>query len=174
MGSVTSKASLGVLRNDSSLALSSTSPGLVGVGVVVVAVCVTSGLVYRLVLYKDSRRTGWKGKGKRSSKMSLMTRPASSKSRKSELDWNTAIFFPSYFPEEPGSVFQKLLKYIQSAEKSLKICVMTITYDPLLKEIIKKHNSGVKVQVFTSYYCAYGDEKRSGKVGEWFKPRGDS
>jgi hypothetical protein len=84
--------------------------------------------------------------------------------------WNTALFFPCYYPEEKGSVFAQLVGYLESAERSLSICVMSLTYDPLINAIIKQHVKGVKVRVFTSYGSAH--DQRGGKAGRCFMSRG--
>ncbi|KAG0202922.1 hypothetical protein BGX28_004708 [Mortierella sp. GBA30] len=54
---------------------------------------------------------------------------------------------PIFFPSEQN--FQQLLKTLDGAQKSLDICVYTITDDHLASAIIRAHQRGVKVRIIS-------------------------
>ncbi|KAF9353307.1 hypothetical protein BGX34_011648, partial [Mortierella sp. NVP85] len=54
---------------------------------------------------------------------------------------------PIFFPSEQS--FNKLVKTLDDAKKSLDICVYTITDDQLAKAIIRAHERGVKIRIIS-------------------------
>ncbi|KAF9306526.1 hypothetical protein BGZ74_005291 [Mortierella antarctica] len=63
---------------------------------------------------------------------------------------------PIFFPSEQS--FQQLVKTLDGAQKSLDICVYTITDDQLAKAIIRAHERGVKVRIIS-------DSEKAGDQG---------
>jgi len=64
--------------------------------------------------------------------------------------FNRALFFPCFFPEDPASAIAQFMDIIRKAKRSLRICVMTISFGPLIKLVRDKASEGVQVQIFTS------------------------
>jgi len=63
-----------------------------------------------------------------------------------------ALFFPN-----EGNI-DKIIAYLDSCEKSLDVCVYTITDDRLTQQMVKLHRRGVKVRVIT-------DDEKSVDIG---------
>ncbi|KAF9430845.1 hypothetical protein BGZ94_003326 [Podila epigama] len=70
---------------------------------------------------------------------------------------NSNVFInPIFFPSEQS--FQQLVKTLDNANKSLDICVYTITDDHLANAIIRAHERGVKVRIIS-------DSEKAGDLG---------
>jgi len=90
--------------------------------------------------------------------------------RKPAKEWNTVLFFPDRFPENPDSTTKQLFNYFESAKISIHICMYLASHAVIAEVIKKKYMDGLLVQVVTDYdtYTAHNNYgvklwKRTGK-----------
>jgi len=79
--------------------------------------------------------------------------------------WNDSFFFPTYYPENPTSAYQRFLTCLKSAKKSIRVCVMTISFREIIDVLIEKYNEGVEVQIYTTDFSRKRLQRRFASVG---------
>lgn len=66
--------------------------------------------------------------------------------------WNTAIFFPDFYHEQPDSNTAQLMWYLDEATESVDIVMYSFSF-PMLENLVrKKARQGVKVRILTDKY----------------------
>ena len=73
--------------------------------------------------------------------------------------WNTAIFFPDYsLSINPDSPTAKLIKLIDGAKVTIRICMFCCSYGPLVSAIRRKHRQGLIVQIVSNKRARMGSK----------------
>ena len=90
--------------------------------------------------------------GKDESKSQVWCHASTLEDRKPGGMWNTAIFFPDLdlLNKDPDAPTARLLKLIDGAKVSIRVCVFCFSYGPLVKAISRKRQQGLIVQIVSS------------------------
>lgn len=65
--------------------------------------------------------------------------------------WNTAIFFPDYFPEREYSKTRELIWYLEQAEFTIDVCTYSFAFRMIEEALIKlARENRVKIRILTN------------------------
>jgi len=90
--------------------------------------------------------------------------------------WNTAMFFPDFFPEKEDSTTRQLIWYLEQATETIDVCVFCINFKMLEEALIRIASKGVRVRILTNHYSGRSRQMRRvgiktrTKIHTWFSP----